>query len=214
MLINLVLFENLASYLLNLSYKILLMKTVLLLLGLITVISGHTQLEQGSKIVGIQTTLTKGNTYATYLAMSSKPYAARFGMDAAPMIGWAIARNWVIGGQATFGTFVKTDKTTSPWVRQIYYDLGLAPFTRVYIDVIKSGRVKIFGTGSVEFVYQVRKVASQSGNTEFAITTNDTFMGAAAGGGLAYFGKRISLDAQYGNLGFRIGLYRTFGAVK
>ena len=115
-------------------------------------ITAHTQLEIGSKLVGIQTNIMEGDIYASSLSLHIGKYAneSYYGLNLVPTIGWARERNWVVGGQITPG-FLRNKNSLSGYESiHTYYDLGIAPFTRVYIDVTKNKKWKVFGMASAE----------------------------------------------------------------
>jgi hypothetical protein len=65
----------------------------------------------------------------------------------------ALQRNWLVGAQATLG--IETSKFNGGGAaytsNYLFTDFGLAPFTRLYLDLTGNGRLKVFGVGALEF---------------------------------------------------------------
>ena len=79
------------------------MKQLLFCILLVSTLSVQAQLEKGAKLVGLQTNIMVGDIYYSYLTIDANSNESNYGLNLVPTIGWAIQRNWVIGGQATLG---------------------------------------------------------------------------------------------------------------
>ncbi|MES2374389.1 MAG: hypothetical protein V4557_17565 [Bacteroidota bacterium] len=173
------------------------------------------QLEKGAKLAGAQLNLLVNDMYYTMFEFGSKGYEKYFGISIAPMYGVAIKRNWILGAQATLGI---EGSTFNGWgmgytINYLYTDFGLAPFTRLYLDITRNGKLKIFGTGALEFNIASRKISfpdSPTSTTHYSKTT----INPSVGGGIAYFGRRISFDASMSTQALRIGFYKVISPRK
>jgi len=168
--------------------------------------TSNAQLEKGRHFAGLQTTLLSSDIYSTYIAINSSGSISDYGVNLVPTYGWAASRNWLIGAQVTLG-YLKSTNHESDVVSE-YYDLGFAPFTRLYLDVTRNGRFKIFGLASIEIA------GSKTKNRYFDIdggTTQGSDVHGVLGGGLSYFSKKLAFDVNISHLGIRMGVYKTFG---
>ena len=102
--------------------------------------TAQAQLEKGKKLVGVQTNLIAGDIYNTGLSLSSDQYASDFGLNLVPTYGWVIAHNWIIGTQATIGFAWENHKLSGYETNYTYWDLSIAPFTRLYVDITKNNK--------------------------------------------------------------------------
>lgn len=102
--------------------------------------TAQAQLEKGKKLVGVQTNLIAGDIYNTGLSLSSDQYASDFGLNLVPTYGWVIAHNWIIGTQATIGFARENHKLSGYETNYTYWDLSIAPFTRLYVDITKNNK--------------------------------------------------------------------------
>jgi hypothetical protein len=175
----------------------------------VTSVQAQSQLEKGKKLVGFQVNLIESDLYYTHPALSFGSTTSSFGMNLIPTYAVALQRNWLVGGQATLGyNYYKYEDGGNTSVDK-YFDAGIGPFTRLYLDLLRNGKLKLFGNGSVELIYHKRQ---SSYNTTYSSTpaiTNqtETSLNAALGFGLAYFGNGLSVDMSISNLGLRMGFY-------
>lgn len=77
-----------------------------------------------------QTNLIIGDIYTTLPELSVGSNSSIYGLNLVPTIGWAVDRNWVIGGQATLGFW--HDRRSPQYAGagtdiKNYYDFGVAP---------------------------------------------------------------------------------------
>jgi opacity protein-like surface antigen len=185
------------------------------LLLLLTGAAAHAQLEKGRHFLGGQTTLLTGDIYNTYLAINSTSPEKEYGINLVPTYGWAAARNWLIGVQTQIGySHLHTSYSyPSSESNNYYYDLGVAPFTRLYLDIAAKGRFKIFGMAAVEFAWTKANTKDYQGN-QVELWRNSAVHGTI-GGGLAYFTKKdLSIDLNISAVGIRFGVYKAFGRIK
>jgi opacity protein-like surface antigen len=187
-----------------------LMKRFIPLLVLFSIgITANAQLEKGRHFIGGQTTLLNGDIYATKLAISAKYPETEYGFNLIPTYGYAVARNWLIGAQATLGYTYVSDEFNMPEYPTHYYDMGIAPFTRLYLDLSKNGQFKVFGMAALEFVTIKTRYTSTN-----STSTYQNMVGTI-GGGLSYFTKKqLSIDLNYCAAGIRLGVYKAFGRNK
>jgi|GEM_PF-1003243 len=192
------------------------MKKISFILLLFIGITANAQLEKGAKLVGIQTNLIAGDMYYTNLALDISSFHNEYGLNIVPTFGWALERNWIVGGQATFGFLRSKNNSNGTGISETintYYDLGIAPFTRAYLDITKNQRWKVFGMGSVEIVsrqsrYTVKNIGAPTS------VYNYTSARASIGIGLAYFGRKLAVDLNASSAGLRLGFYKTFTSSK
>lgn len=166
------------------------------------------QLEKGAKLAGAQLNLLVNDMYYTMFEFGNRGYEKYFGISIAPTYGVAIKRNWIVGAQATLGI---EGSTFNGWgsgytTNYLYTDFGLAPFTRLYLDITRNGKLKIFGAGALEFNIASRRTSYSGGGP--ASRLSKTTINPSAGGGIAYFGRRISFDASMSTQALRIGFYK------
>jgi hypothetical protein len=168
---------------------------------------GFSQLEKGKQLAGVQLTIVPGDMYSAGLSMRFGSNNNAFAVSLVPTYGYAVARNWLIGGTVTLG--YSRDHSYDGINNYTYnsYDIGFAPYTRLYLDLSKNGQFKIFGLGSVEFA-TIKSNDKYNNNTTFKNTYNTTT--ATIGVGLAYFMRRSSIDLNVSGAGLRFGVYRTF----
>lgn len=193
------------------------MKKPLLILFVFAAISAQAQLEKGAKLVGLQTNLILGDIYATNLTLDIGSNGSTYGINLVPTFGWAIQQNWVVGGQATLGFLREKIPYTGGGGSGInkYYDLGIAPFTRLYLDISRNKKWKVFGMASAELAStQIRYFTEGTQSPGLLYTSSNTQLKGSLGVGLAYFGKRTSIDLNAAVTGLRLGVYRVIRAGK
>jgi hypothetical protein len=204
--------KNTPALILQIIRQKQLMKNTLLIIICILSVSAtqaQSQLAKGEKLAGLQFTLIEGDHYYSYPALSFGSNHSTYGLNITPTYGMALKRNWVVGGQVTLG-FVH-DKYNDGYGTSLtkYYDAGIAPFTRLYLDILRNGKLKLFGVGSIELTYHSRdysySTSSGSGGTES--NSSETSLHAALGFGVAYFGNGLSVDMSVSGLGLRMGFY-------
>ncbi len=184
------------------------MKKLLLSLTFFTAITANAQLNKGNKLVGLQMNLTDGGIYASYPALSFGSTHDRYGFNLIPTYGVAVERNWVIGGQATIGYLRNTTEYGAQVNRNTNFDIGIGPFTRLYLDITRNGKFKAFGMASVELSNHTHKYRFTDHDvTIIESNANNTQLNGTIGLGLAYFGKKISIDLNVSEHGLRIGFY-------
>jgi hypothetical protein len=179
------------------------MKNIFIALLLLAAVPATAQLEKGTRLAGIQTNLLFNDYYNAGLALSFGSSGHDIGLNIIPTIGWALQRNWLVGAQATFGFESVKNSGLGPGLdyTETYFDLGIAPFTRLYLDLGKNGKLKAFGVAALELIHtNIKKDISQSYTKNTAI--------ASIGGGLAYFGKRTTIDLSMSTSALRLGIYR------
>lgn len=191
------------------------MKKQILILALITIgINAHAQLEKGKHVVGLQLPLIVNDMYFTRLAFSSSSGNTDYGISINPSYAFVAEHNWLIGAQATLGIeTLKYNNNTGQPRTETYTDLGIAPFTRYYIDISKKGDFKIFGVAAIEFntansKYTYSNSSFPNNGPSFSSTTG------SLGGGIAWFGKRVAFDASMSNTALRLGIYQVFSGKK
>jgi hypothetical protein len=184
------------------------MKKLLLIACLLTAISSYAQLEKGSKLIGIQTNVFANDTlYKTQWAfnIADKDY----GLNIIPTCGYALQRNWLIGAQATFG-FESVKTQTSPGFSYTVtnLDLGFAPFTRLYLDVSKNKKWKLFAVTALEIFTNRRSVTSNGGSVPLFPNPSNNNVKGSIGGGLGFFGRTYSIDVSMNTSALRLGFYK------
>lgn len=173
------------------------------------------QLEKGAKLAGVQLNLLVNDMYYTMFEFGSSGYEKYFGISIAPIYGVAIQRNWILGAQATLG--IEGSKFdaggSSNTTKNLFTDFGLAPFTRFYLDMTRNGKLKVFGTGALEFNIASQRI-NYSGSVAPISHYSKTTLTPSAGGGIAYFGRRISLDLSMSTQALRVGFYKVLYRAK
>lgn len=192
-------------------------KTQILLIAAIFIMSAaNAQLEKGTRLFGIQTNIAEGDLYYSSLMVRVNKDYKDLGFNIVPTFGWVVEKNWVIGGQITAG--LARYSYPSNWVNGVYIartsttytDLGIAPFTRYYIDITRNQKIKLFGMASMELAYSRQKAQIKQNNGNILASNNDNTLNldGSIGFGMAYFGKKGSLDLNLSNMGLRMGLYK------
>ncbi len=191
-------------------------RQILLALSMMILTAAQAQLEKGTRIVGLQTNIAEGDLYYSSLLLRVNKNYSDIGINIVPTFGWVVEKNWVIGGQVTMGW--ARDKYVSNWSNGVsvanthtnYVDLGIAPFTRYYIDITRNQKIKLFGMASMELAYGRYKSQVKQNNGTIIATNSDNSVNldGSIGFGMAYFGKKGSLDLNLSNMGLRLGLYK------
>ncbi len=191
-------------------------KNILILLLILLSLTSQAQLEKGAQIAGIQLPLIVSDSYFTQLKFSSSSTKKDFGISVAPTYAFAIDHNWLLGVQATLGietiSYSNSISSFTTLSKETYTDLGIAPFTRYYVDVSKNKHLKIFGVAALEINTANTKYTYTNGSTNGGgsyTTTNGSI-----GGGLAWFGKKVSVDVSMSTTAFRLGIYHLFPGSK
>lgn len=189
---------------------------ILLVLAIFIMSAANAQLEKGARLVGIQTNIAEGDLYYSSLMLRVNKDYKDLGINIVPTFGWVVEKNWVIGGQITAGS--ASYSYPSNWsggvniarTKSTYLDLGIAPFTRYYIDITRNQKIKLFGMASMEIAYGRYKMQVKQNNGNIIATNSDNTVNldGSIGFGMAYFGKRGSLDLNLSNMGLRLGLYK------
>jgi uncharacterized membrane protein YgcG len=192
------------------------MKNQILILILVFMgINAHAQLDRGKHVVGLQLPIMVNDMYYTKLAFDVSPNEKHYGISIVPSYAFVIEHNWLLGIQATLGvetTSYPNGNTFSSAIKETYTDLGIAPFTRYYVDVSKNKNWKIFGVAALELNTANSKYGYKTGVS----TTGSSFTTSTGslGGGIAWFGKKISIDASMSNTALRLGIYKVFSGKK
>lgn len=184
------------------------MKKAVLIICMVWSAAANAQLEKGNKLAGLQFDLVEGDIYYSYPALSFGNNFSRYGFSVTPTYGVALERNWIVGGQATLGFLNrKTDYGTNKSSNH-FSDLGIGPFTRLYLDLSRNGKFKLYGMGSLELSYHRHKARYESGGsvTSESVYT-DGGLDATLGLGVGYFGSKIAVDLNVSALGLRMGFY-------
>jgi hypothetical protein len=186
--------------------------TLLTLLTVICILSvtatqAQSQLDKGKKLVGLQFTLIPSDHYYTYPALSFGSNNSTYGLSVTPTYGVALKRNWVVGGQVTLGFLYDKYNDGSNSTVSRYYDAGIAPFTRLYLDISRNGKFKLFGAGSIEFTYGKHTDTYNYSSGSSKTTYTEAGLHAGLGFGFAYFGNGLSVDMSVSSVGLRMGFY-------
>jgi opacity protein-like surface antigen len=187
------------------------MKVLVFIFCLLANYTASAQLERGKHFAGLQAMVLGGDIYSTEFSAGSGSLESHYGINLAPTYGYAIFRNWLLGAAVTLGYSRK--KTPDYFGGEIIhhnYDLGIGPFTRVYLDLSRNGRFKAFGVASVEFAMVKTRVEHPTS----VLRSSHTSITAAVGGGLGYFGRKTAFDLNISGVGIRFGVYKTFGRQK
>jgi hypothetical protein len=183
------------------------MKKLCILFFLGICLHGSAQITKGSWVAGVQTTLLNGDFYNTYPAFSSAGNGKERGFNLIPSVYYGIATNWLAGLEVYAGYNSLHDPLVSGGKNSYrYFDLGIAPVTRYYLNISKNGYWKLYGLAGAALVNNhVTTVYTygQSGTNHIAVT-------ALAGAGAAYAGKRYMVDAGISVTGIHMGVYRVF----
>lgn len=189
---------------------------MLLVLAIMLIGTANAQLEKGTRLFGIQTNIAEGDLYYSSLMVRVNKDYKDLGLNIVPTFGWVIEKNWVIGGQITAG--LARYSYPSNWSNGVYIartsttytDLGIAPFTRYYIDITRNQKIKLFGMASMELAYSRQKAQIKQNNGSILASNSDNTLNldGSIGFGMAYFGKQGSLDLNLSNMGLRLGLYK------
>jgi hypothetical protein len=191
------------------------MKKILLILLTCSLSTSYAQLqlEKGAKLAGVQLNLMVNDMYYTRLEFGSSGHDKYFGIGIVPTYAVALRRNWVVGAQATLG--IETSKFdgggTAYTANYLFTDFGLAPFTRLYLDLSGNGRLKVFGAGALEFNVASQRVTYPGFSPS---RFSKTSINPSVGGGIAYFGRSISIDLSMSTQALRIGFYRVIRSRK
>lgn len=182
---------------------------LLIIVSMFLLSTSYGQLDKGSKIAGAQLNLVVNDMYYTALGFGSSGYQKHFGISLVPTYGYAIQRNWLLGVQATLGFNSEKFEGGSAYTSRttLYTDFGLAPFTRLYLNITKNGKLKVFGVAALEFNIASQRV-SYPDNVIAQITYSKTSFNPSIGGGIAYFGRRTSFDLSMGTQAVRFGFYK------
>lgn len=193
------------------------MKNLFLLIAVFLCIHSQAQLEKGSRIVGLQTNLIIGDIYSTLPELSIGSTNKTYGLNLVPTMGWVVDRNWVIGGQATLGFWHEQNTPPYPGAGTNiynYYDFGIAPFTRLYLDITKNKKWKGYGLAAIEFANMQRFYTNKNLSGTSKSSDSYTNVKATVGIGFAYFGRKVAVDLNAAVTGLRLGVYKTFSPRK
>jgi hypothetical protein len=192
------------------------MKKLLLILGILTACVSYAQLEKGAKLVGLQTHLLANDMYNTHWGISFGSSGYDLGFNIVPTFGYALQRNWLIGAHTTFGIESIQYKGYGAGYdhTDTYIDLGFAPFTRLYLDLSRNKKWKLFGVAGYEIVYTTTKNYYPQGSFASTTHSNKTSGMGSLGGGFAYFGRKLIVDASMSNTALRLGFYRVLPSRK
>jgi hypothetical protein len=189
------------------------MKKLLPIFLLFSLSTSYAQLDKGAGLAGAQLNLVVNDMYYTALGFGSSGYEKHFAISIAPTYGYALQRNWLLGLQATLGFESSTFNGggAAYTSNTLNTDFGLAPFTRLYLDVIKNGKLKVFGVGALEFNIASRRISYEVGSpARFSKTSINPSVGA----GIAWFGRRTSFDISMSTQALRVGLYKVIQSRK
>ncbi|MES2331024.1 MAG: hypothetical protein V4539_15580 [Bacteroidota bacterium] len=189
------------------------MKKLLLILLVYATTSSYAQLEKGTKLVGLQFNLLVNDIYGAHtdLNFADKDY----GLSISPTFGYALQRNWLVGAHAVLGfEYVKSSFPTYS-ITETSTDLGIAPFTRLYLDLTKDHKLKVFGLAALEIVNKnFHTKYNLSGGSTSSTTRNYGNVNGSLGAGFGYFGRKIVIDASASTTAIRLGFYKILGQRK
>jgi hypothetical protein len=187
------------------------MKKLFLLLVIFIASKSHAQLNKGAQIAGIQFNLAVHDIYYSRFNIGNN----RFGLSLVPTYGYAIQNNWLIGLQATIGyQRIKSAEFTSFAQTVHYTDLGIAPFTRYYLDLTPNKKFKFYGLAALELNHAITKFTYTGGSAPATTSSSHTGVAGSIGAGLAYFGRKTGFDISGSTTAVRFGVYRIIGAKK
>ena len=173
--------------------------------------AAHAQLDRGVHFGGVQTTLVAGDIYVASLRYGTSMGERSYAFSLTPTYGYAIARNWLVGAAATLGYSREKEPAPPNYTAIVHdFDIGFAPFSRLYLDLTRRGRLKAFALGSIEFASTRTRLTYPT----YAGAYNNSKVVAAWGGGLGYFGRKTILDVNVSGVGIRLGVYKIFGVMK
>jgi hypothetical protein len=185
------------------------MKKLFLLLVILAAIRSHAQLNKGAQLVGIQFNLAAHDIYNTRFNIGNN----NIGLSLVPRYGYAIQKNWLIGLQATIGFQRITSSEFTTFTQTIHYsDLGIAPFTRYYLDLSK--KFKFFGLAALEINSAAEKSTYTGGSAPATTRSSRTGSAGSVGVGFSYFGRKTVFDISGSTTALRLGIYKTFGPKK
>lgn len=187
------------------------MKKLFLLALLFGAIQSDAQLSKGSHLAGLQLNLAVNDIYSVQFHAGTRG----FGISGALTYGYAVANNWIAGAFATIGYDRAKDPMFTTY-QTIYHatDLGIAPFTRYYLDLTTDKKLKFFGQAAVE-INNVRIRNTYPGGTAPAATTySSTGVAASIGAGLGLFGRKMCYDFSVSTTAVRFGVYKVIGSKK
>ena len=184
--------------------------------------------EKGKRMYGVSVLLTDSDLYGAYTDISYSKNDKSAGINIAPDYGWFVQRNWLIGSQLNIGyhksnyeynyggpnSFQQSKNESS------YFNYGITPFTRYYVDLGRKNKVKLFASAAIAFFnehykYDSENTFTQTGQPPFysKTTTNETNFNirGSIGFGVALFGRAGNIDLHASNAGLYVGFHKTIG---
>jgi len=185
------------------------MKKLILIFLTFTLSTSFAQLDKGTKLAGGQLNLVVNDMYYTAFRFGNSGYEKYFGISIVPTYGYAIQRNWILGMQATFGIEnLKFNGGGGAYTfNQQFTDIGLAPFTRLYLGITNNQKLKVFGVAALEFNIAMQKISYPDGFAPTSHSSNTTLT-PSVGAGIAYFGRKTSFDLSMTTTAVRVGFYK------
>jgi hypothetical protein len=190
------------------------MKKLFLLGFLLPALTLHAQLEKGTRLGGLQLTLVPSDLYSTALALDIGSGHSNYGLSVVPTLGFVVARNIVVGGQAVIGYQREKRDYGSFYVNDTYSDLGIGPFSRFYIDITRNKKFKLFGSSGIDLVYSQYRNSASPGLNGFPYKNDNWMCQGVLGMGASYFWKKSSVDLTLSGSGIRVGIYGVWSKKK
>lgn len=187
-------------YFYQMRLKILFPLLLLLVCGI-----SRAQFQKGTTLWGLQTNLAANDWYTTSDEIG-KSYSGKYwSFNLIPTFGYALTNHWVIGGEILAGFGHTTDNNAFYPLSSSRFDFALMPYARYYVNISRNQKFRLFGRAAMEFIFNNEKFTYSNTST---VQRHDFHAIGALGGGLAYFGKRLSADLSMSNSAFRFGIYR------
>ena len=182
--------------------------------------------EKGNRMYGVGVLLTHSDLYGAYTDISYSKNDKSGGLNIAPDYGWFVQRNWLIGMQLNIGyhkaryEYMYGSTTNSEFSKNenSYFNYGLAPFTRYYVDLGKKNRVKLFASAAIAFFNEKHKSNNESIYTQpggvmtiirSGINETNFNIRGSIGVGVALFGRAGNIDLHASNAGLYVGFHKT-----
>jgi hypothetical protein len=187
--------------------------------------------EKGNRMYGVSVLLTDSDLYYATTDISFTKDDKSAGLNIAPDYGWFVQRNWLIGSQLNIGyhkskyenSYGGPNNFQQSKSENSYFNYGITPFTRYYVDLGKKNKVKLFASAAIAFFNEQRKYFNESTYTQTGqppfyskTNTNETNFNirGSIGFGVALFGRSGNIDLHASNAGLFVGFHKTIGKRK
>lgn len=167
------------------------------------------EIKKGDMFIGLQSNIKFIDGFYTYTDIYTHKNDLVVGIHLAPTIQKALAKNFLLGTSLHFG-YMSEKKypilNDSRYDRFISKEIGIAVTGKYYLDLTRNKKLKLFGVGGLNLVYQdYENIYKAIGN--FTDKDHGILFRPAIGFGGAFAIREGMADIQFSSMGIFAGFH-------